>query len=301
MKRLLILIAALAVVAAACSSSSSPAATVNQTDITGEDVDGLFYETPEEFTPEQMATYLGTLIQWTAIEQHADEDLGYVPPSEEIDAEVDSILLDSGFTGDLDTFLSEQNVSEEGLRLFAVQLLIEDAASDALADTAEEPTLEEAQAAIDADPLQYTEVCAAHILVATEEEAKAVEERLEAGEDFAVVAAEVSIDTGSGAQGGALPCASPATYVPEFAQATMDAEIGVVTVPIESEFGFHVIRVDDRTVATAEEVQTVMRERAVFDVIDAWLLLGITNAVVTVDEQYGTWQTDPTPQLLPPA
>jgi len=301
MKRLLILIAALAFGLAACGGSSSPAASVNGTDLNVDDVNGLFYQVDAEFTPDQLATYLGTLVQWTAVEQHAETDLGFVPTAEAIDAGVDSILLDSGFTGDLDTFLSEQNVSEVGLRSYATQLLIENAASEALADTFEKPTIEDAQAAIDADPLQYAQVCASHILVATEEEAQAVEARLDAGEDFAAVAEEVSTDTGSGAAGGSLGCAAPATYVPEFAQATMDAEIGVVTAPVETRLGFHVIRVDERTIATVEEVQSILEDQALFAAVDAWLLDGITSADVTVDEQYGTWQTDPTPQIIPPA
>ncbi len=125
--------------------------------------------------------------------------------------------------------------------------------------------------------------------------------RLDAGEEFAAVATEVSIDTGSGANGGSLGCTSPASYVPEFAEATMTAPIGEVTEPVESEFGFHIIVVDDRTEATAEEVQSIMGDRALFDAVDQWLLDSITTADVAVVEQYGTWETDPSPQVIPPA
>jgi len=301
MKRLIVLIAALALALAACGGgSSSAAATVNGTDITIDDVDALFYEVTEEFTPEQLATYLGTLIQWTASEQAAEEDFSFVATSEAIDEKIDAFLADYGYTGDRETFLQEQNVSEEGLEQLATQLLIEDAASEALADTIEQPSLEDAQAEIDANPMQYTQVCASHILVATEDEAKDVQDRLAAGEDFADVAAEVSTDPGAGENGGSLGCTSPAQYVPEFAQATMDAEIGVVTDPVETQFGFHLIRVDDRTEATAEEVRSVMEDQALTDAVDAWLLDAIKTADVTVDEQYGTWQTEPAPQLVPP-
>jgi parvulin-like peptidyl-prolyl isomerase len=300
MKRLIALIAVLALALAACGGGSSAAATVNGTDITIDDVDALFYEVTEEFTPEQLATYLGTLIQWTASEQAAEEDFDFVATPEAIDEKINAFLADYGYTGDRETFLQEQNVSEEGLAQLATQLLIEDAASEALADTVEQPTLEDAQAEIDANPMQYTQVCASHILVATVDEAKDVQDRLASGEDFADIAAEVSLDPGSGANGGSLGCTAPAQYVPEFAQATMDAEIGVVTDPVETQFGFHLIRVDDRTEATAEEVQSVMEDQALTDAVDAWLLDAITTADVTVDEQYGTWQTDPAPQLVPP-
>ncbi|MEA3511871.1 MAG: peptidylprolyl isomerase [Actinomycetota bacterium] len=300
MKRLLLLIAALGLVLAACGGSSSTAATVDGSDVTVDDVNGLFYEIEGEFTDEQFAGYLSTLIQWTAIEQRAESELEFIASDDAIAAEVDTILTETGYAGDLETFMAEQNVSEDGLDQYATQLLIEDAVSDALIGSVVMPSPEDAQAEIEANPLEYTQVCASHILVETEEEAQAVEARLDAGEDFAVVATEVSVDTGSGANGGSLACASPATYVPEFAEATMTAPIGEVTEPVESQFGFHIIVVDDRTEATAEEVQSIMGDRALFDAVDQWLLDSITTADVVVTEQYGTWEIEPSPQVVPP-
>ena len=300
MKRLLLLIAALGLVLAACGGSSSTAATVGGTDIPTGDVDGLFYEVEEEFSDAEFAGYLSTLIQWEAIEQRADNELGFVATDDAVAAEVDSILVETGYAGDPEAFSAAQNVSEGGLDQYATQLLIEDAVSDALIGSVVMPTLDDAQAEIDAHPLEYTQVCASHILVETVEEAQVVEARLDAGEEFSVVAIEVSIDTGSGAAGGSLGCASPASYVPEFAEATMTAPIGEVTDPVESEFGFHLIVVDDRTEATAEDVQSLMGDRALFDAVDQWLLDSVTNADVIVVEQYGTWETDPTPQVVPP-
>ena len=43
-----------------------------------------------------------------------------------------------------------------------------------------------------------------------------------------------------------------------------------------------------------------MGDRALFDAVDQWLFDAITNADVVVDEQYGTWETDPSPQVIPP-
>ncbi len=300
MKRLLILIAGLALVAAACGGSSSTAATVNDTEVTTDDIDGLFYEVDGEFTADQTAAYLSTLIQWTGVEQRAEAELGYETDQEAIDAEIETVLFDSGYAGDLDGFLESQNISQEGLERFANQLLIEDEVMEAVTPTIEAPTLEDAQSAIDTAPLEFTEVCAAHILVETEEEAQAVVDRLDAGEDFAAIAAEVSTDTGSGASGGSLGCASAATYVPEFADATVTAEIGVVAGPVETEFGYHIIVVESREAATAEEVLPFMEEQLVVAATDAWLLESVTTADVTVEAEYGTWETEPSPQVVPP-
>jgi parvulin-like peptidyl-prolyl isomerase len=84
-----------------------------------------------------------------------------------------------------------------------------------------------------------------HILVETEEEAIAVIARLDAGEDFAVLAMELSTDTGSGAAGGELG-AYPSTesgLVPEFEVAMAALVAGERSGPVQSEFGFHIIEV----------------------------------------------------------
>ena len=301
MKRLFVLIAALGLVLAACGGSSSTAATVNGTEITAGDIDGLFYEVDEEFTDAQNAQYLGTLIQWAAIEQRATTDLEFEPTPEETDAEIETILFDSGYVGDLDGFLAAQNVSEDGMTMVANQFLIEDAVILAVTPTVETPMLEDAQATIDENPVQFTEVCASHILVETEDEADAVIERLDAGEDFAVVATEVSIDTGTGPNGGSLDCNLASVYAPEFAEAAVAAPIGEVTEPVETEFGYHIIVVESRTVAaTPEEVQVLMEEQLVSAAAGQWLLEAITAADVTVVAAYGTWETEPSPQVVPP-
>jgi parvulin-like peptidyl-prolyl isomerase len=301
MKRVFVLIAALGLVLVACGGSSSTAATVNGTEITTGDIDGLFYEVDEDLTEAQTAQYLGTLIQWTAVEQRAASDLDFAPTEEETQAEVETILFDAGYPGDLDGFMEAQNVSEGVLTMVANRYLIEDAVVLAVTPTIEVPTLEEAQAAIDEAPLEFTQVCASHILVETEDEAFAVIERLDAGEDLAVVATEVSIDTGTGPGGGSLGCNSAATYVPEFAAAVAEAPVGEATGPVGTEFGYHVIVVESRTVATAEEVQLLMEQQLIAEAANEWIGDAVITADVTVEAEYGTWETEPVPQVIPPS
>ncbi len=122
-------------------------------------------------------------------------------------------------------------------------------AGSAIEDMLAEPVPEEElRAAYDESiaALEPTvEYSAAHILVATEDEAKAVAERLEAGESFADLAGELSLDPGSGAQGGDLGWFSLGQMVPEFEQAVVSAEPGEVTAPVESQFGWHLILVNE--------------------------------------------------------
>lgn len=91
------------------------------------------------------------------------------------------------------------------------------------------------------------EVKARHILVKTKEEAEAIIKRLDTGESFETIAKEVSTDPGSGANGGDLGWFGPGQMVPEFEQAAFALEVGAHSKePVQSQFGFHVIKVEDK-------------------------------------------------------
>jgi peptidyl-prolyl cis-trans isomerase C len=94
---------------------------------------------------------------------------------------------------------------------------------------------------------QPEEVKASHILVETEDEAKAIIEQLKAGGDFAAIAKEKSKDPGSGANGGDLGYFGKGSMVQEFETAAFALEPGKFTeTPVKSQFGYHIIRLDDR-------------------------------------------------------
>ena len=87
---------------------------------------------------------------------------------------------------------------------------------------------------------------ARHILVAKEEEAKAIIASLKKGAKFEDLAKKQSKDPGSGANGGDLDWANAKSYVPEFSEAMVKLTKGQTTqAPVKSQFGFHVIRLDD--------------------------------------------------------
>lgn len=299
MKRYLIATAAVAVLAAACSGGAEAAATVNGTDIVATDVDALFYDGGEDLSDDDFTEFLSTLIQWEAIADASDADYGIDPTTDEIAVEVDRLYAEQGAGATFEEFLESQNISAGGIDQYADQLLIGAAVLEELQSTVEQPTEAEAQEALAADPAPWTaEVCTAHILVATADEAADVLARLDAGEDFAVVATELSLDTGSGAAGGSLGCASPTTYVPEFAAVTVTAEIGEVAGPVQSQFGFHLIRVDSRTLATTEVVMVGLRDQRVAAAVDDWYTASVVGAEITLAEEYGTWVTDPFPTIV---
>lgn len=95
------------------------------------------------------------------------------------------------------------------------------------------------------------EVRARHILVETEETARSIIAELGRGTDFAELAKTRSKDTGSGMGGGDLGYFTQKDMVPEFANAAFAMRPGEVSkAPVQSQFGFHVIKVEDKRMAT---------------------------------------------------
>ena len=105
---------------------------------------------------------------------------------------------------------------------------------------------------------QGQEYRASHILVPTENEAKAIIASLKKGGNFAEIAKKQSKDPGSGARGGDLDWANANSYVPEFTQAMVKLQKGSYTqTPVKSQFGYHVIRLDDTRQAELPKLEDV--------------------------------------------
>ena len=99
---------------------------------------------------------------------------------------------------------------------------------------------------------------ARHILVEKEDEAKAIIASLKKGGKFDEIAKKQSKDPGSGTKGGDLDWANANSYVPEFSGALVKLNKGQLTdVPVKSQFGYHVIRLDDTREAQLPPIDQV--------------------------------------------
>jgi peptidyl-prolyl cis-trans isomerase C len=99
---------------------------------------------------------------------------------------------------------------------------------------------------------------ARHILVEKEDEAKAIIASLKKGAKFEDIAKKQSKDPGSGANGGDLDWANAASYVPEFSSALVKLKKGQTTdVPVKTQFGWHVIRLEDVRQAQLPKLEEV--------------------------------------------
>jgi len=96
-----------------------------------------------------------------------------------------------------------------------------------------------------------TEYRARHILVEKEEDAKALIAQIKGGAKFEELATKNSKDPGSAANGGDLDFANPNSYVPEFSKALTALQKGEMTQePVKSQFGYHIIKLEDTREAT---------------------------------------------------
>ncbi|WP_101845056.1 peptidylprolyl isomerase [Halobacillus sp. Marseille-P3879] len=124
---------------------------------------------------------------------------------------------------------------------------------------------------------QPEQVTARHILTETKEEAQTVLDKLEEGEDFADLAAEYSTDDTTSESGGDLGTFGEGEMVEAFDKAAFSMEAGEVSDPVETEYGFHIIEVTDRTDAKEAVYEDVEEE--------------VTDALYDskLNEEYSVW------------
>lgn len=139
-------------------------------------------------------------------------------------------------------------------------------ANSALARVADAALTEEAIAAAYearyANAAPEREFDASHILVETEEAAQALKAQLDGGADFATLAQENSIGP-SGPNGGALGWFGKGMMVPEFENAVLELEVGQVSAPVQTQFGWHVVRLNDardKPAPTLDEVRAELQD-----------------------------------------
>jgi peptidyl-prolyl cis-trans isomerase C len=124
-----------------------------------------------------------------------------------------------------------------------MEMMLQDVGKSAMTDAAEHQVYDEAVKQVKNEE----EVHARHILVPTEEEAKAIEAQLKGGADFATLAKEKSKDPGA-AEGGDLGYFTKDQMVPEFADVAFKLDKGQVSDPVKTQFGWHIIKVEDKRI-----------------------------------------------------
>ncbi len=124
--------------------------------------------------------------------------------------------------------LADINISEKNLRTYMYHFLLD---QKVFAEVTKDVGRDQEQ------------VWARHILVKTQSEAGIVQDRLDKGEDWSAIAADVSLDTSNKDKGGDLGWFSRGRMVKEFEDAAFGLEEGNISDPVETQFGWHIIQI----------------------------------------------------------
>jgi len=279
--KLLALLGAAAVAFAACGDSditANAAATVNGEKITVDEVDRELanFEKSAQFetlTAEQEADkvrrqfeqgYLSQIVRRHVMRPLAEErDLEVTEA--EVDESIEAIKADFPSDKEFEDALDQQGVSMDQLpELVRDQLTEEALREDVKAEI--EPSDDELQSHYDENIDRYQQTKASHILIEQRAEAEDVAKELQDAKAneleklFAERAKKLSQDPGSGEKGGDLGYFASGELVPEFEEAAGKLELGEVSDPVQSEFGFHIIRVTDRRLQPFEDVRDQIAE-----------------------------------------
>ncbi|MEA2002373.1 MAG: peptidylprolyl isomerase [Actinomycetota bacterium] len=292
LRRFLVLLP-IVLLAASCSSADT-LATVNGAEISRDDLVALrpSYDDPSTIDAEQMRSDLTLLIILEIVRDAAATEFGV----EITEADIADRITNppARYAAVLQPPDQFADVSADAIRAGAIQSLVRDGVVPGL--------LEEDAGGFDAviveRPADVIRSCVRHISSATFEEAEAVLARLEAGEDFITVAAEVSLDQASpegliaSSEG---ECLNWLTRVgPEFASLAATAPLNQPVGPVISGSAWDIIRVEDRLgPSSAEELAADVMEFLNPDYISSlytpWFNVVVRNATIEVSPTVGRW------------
>lgn len=185
-----------------------------------------------------------------------------------------------------------------------------------------EVTDEAVEAFYEENAEQFQQTCVRHILFGVETdgqldqeatagqierlaaEAAAAKAEIAAGADFSAIAADRSVDRSNANDGGDLGCGPAGRFVPEFETAMDALAIGEVSDPVATQFGVHLIKVDDRKPQPLEEAEPQIRQQLEGEgqqAFSEFLQDAVVDAKVTVNPRYGRFSKDgQAPGVVPP-
>ncbi|MEX1047556.1 MAG: peptidylprolyl isomerase [Actinomycetota bacterium] len=296
-------------VLAACSGAQPPAAVVNGERITDHQVRttvpmfeflsklsntacGQTSQTPPapgDAADKACARFaLGFLIQEDVVKAYARENSVSASPAQ-IDAALAQVSGPAGGEAQFNQILADDGVTPAEFRAFAGRLVLFQEVQLAVGqDQVDEAELRRAYQ----DRLtEFTTLHAAHILVKTQPEAAAIARRATPA-NFAALARQFSTDPGSAKKGGDLGQTPASSLVPEFANAALEAKPGEIVGPVQSQFGWHVIRVIGSDVVPFAQARDQLAGPLTNELFANWLVDRIEEADVEVNPRYGRLNED---------
>ena len=185
---------------------------------------------------------LDNLVRFEIYKQDAEEK-GIKITDKDVDGEYKKMVDMYGGEEKLQEALKENDLTVDQMKKYMkTNLLMKQYQEKMLKEL--EPTEEELKAYYDKHKDEFKTAEASHILVKTKEEAEAIKKELDGGADFAKLAKEKSLDTGSGQNGGSLGQFTPGQMVKEFDEKVFSMKPGEISDPVKTQFGYHIIKLE---------------------------------------------------------
>jgi parvulin-like peptidyl-prolyl isomerase len=318
-----------ALVLSSCGLVEPAAAVVNGTKISVDEVQKAiddFKRSPEferlgeqgdadAITREFEQSYLASLIRRAVLTPEAD-DRGIEVTDEEVSEQLDDIKSEFASESAFEEALKEQGLTLVQLKqLIADRTLEQKLRAEVTADLA--PDDAEIESYYEDNINLFSETEAQHILVKKESLAEDISDQLQAASAtelpglFKELAQRYSTDKSNKASAGKLGFFGPGDFVPEFEEGANELEVGEISGPVKTEFGFHVIWVTDRRSQPLEEVRDQVIAQLTGDdeetVWQDWVKQAYREADVKVNPRFGEFNLetqqieDASPRTVPGA
>ena len=196
---------------------------------------------------------------------------------EDVDAEMKEFVEANGGEKTFNDALEQSGMTEKDIETEIVNYL----KIVKLLESEVDITDEEMKTYFEENKDSYNEpeqVEASHILVENEETANEVKEKLEAGEDFAELAKEYSTDPSNAENGGELGYFSKGTMVEEFENIAFSMNVGEISDPVKTDYGYHIIHVTDKKEAKEanfedhkEEIKQTLFDQEISTEYSTWI------------------------------
>lgn len=227
----------------------------------------------------QLLTFL---IHQEFIEDYAEAQ-GLSAPENQVETRLNELIAGQGQEA-FKAQLAKSDATLGDARVFIrKQVLREQVAEAVVAEELPEETLSQEY---ESRAAEFTQVHVAHILVSEEQQARDILERA-TPQNFGRLARQLSEDPGSATQGGDLGTRGSSDFVDPFRQATLDIPVGEIGGPIQTQFGFHIIHVIERTVQPFTDVREQLLREVGEESFANWLLGRIRTADILVNPRYG--------------
>jgi hypothetical protein len=299
----MVLASALALALAACGSSDETAAEVDGSIITNDQLatdvrlfgfltslSGAPCGEPIEGETQESACArltLSNLIQEELVKGYAAENDVVADDAAVADA-LSQVEGSLGGPGELDAALAEDDLTRREFEELASRLLLFNAVRDAL--TQAEVTDEQIRQLYEENLAQYTTLSVSHILVDSQREAEEIAAEA-TPKNFAKLAEERSQDPGSAPNGGSLGVLVEGEFTsqfdPTFVEATLALQPGEISAPVQTQFGWHVIYLEDVQIQPLEAVAEQIVASAAPQAFSAWMQETMRTSEISVNPRYG--------------